>query len=290
MISRVNTKLCHLDVTSRHKFIEALGINAPVDISNLLTKDSTKLRAGDHQREPWHFALFAIPNKSRLRIGEFATLDDGLSSILHDLLSLGENICRLGVTVDSFLPVECLQFTRCPIAINIYSSPDPESKARCERVLDGWKIYLQHPLFVPPGIQYSNPHLYDEVDLSRVGLSESLRDDQSMVGPRKNLREVQLCYLVFENLAPPELKEGLRYLLQKVWTSDSIETIRWSIGATTEKERKSLEKLLKGAELEYADKSYHEEKGLEWLVEPCPEASSKDQLLGKWEERILQTV
>ncbi|KAI8416638.1 hypothetical protein FOFC_02951, partial [Fusarium oxysporum] len=275
-ISRVNTKLCHVDITSQHRFIEALGINAPVDINNLLTKDSTKFRSRDHQREPLHFALFAIPNKSCIRIGEFATLDDGLSSILHALLALGESTCRLGVTVDSFLPVECLQFTRCPIAINIYCSPDPESKERCEGVLDRWKIYLQHPLFMPPDIQYSNPHVFGEVD-------------QSMVGPSQSFREVQLWYLVFENLAHPELKEGLRYLLQKVWTSDSIEAIRRSIGVTTEEEWKSLGKSLKGHELECANESYYEKEGLEWLVEPCPDASSKDQLLGKWQERILRT-
>ncbi|EGU71906.1 hypothetical protein FOXB_17585 [Fusarium oxysporum f. sp. conglutinans Fo5176] len=175
MISRVNTKLCHVDITSQHRFIEALGINAPVDINNLLTKDSTKFRSRDHQH-----------------------------------------------------------------------------------------------------IQYSNPHVFGEVD-------------QSMVGPSQSFREVQLWYLVFENLAHPELKEGLRYLLQKVWTSDSIEAIRRSIGVTTEEEWKSLGKSLKGHELECANESYYEKEGLEWLVEPCPDASSKDQLLGKWQERILRT-
>ncbi|EXK25337.1 hypothetical protein FOMG_17998 [Fusarium oxysporum f. sp. melonis 26406] len=275
-ISRVNNKLCHLDITSREKFIEALGISAPVNLSNLLTKDSTKFRARDHQREPWHFALFSIPNNYYLHIGEFATLDDGLSSILHDLLGLGESTCRLGVVLDPFLPLECLQLTRIPTEINIYCSPDPMSRNLCERALDKWKLYLQDPLSVPLGIQYRNPQCFGD-------------DYASIVGPSEILREAQLCYLAFENLARPELKEGFRYLLQKVWTSDSIEDIRLSIGMTTEEEWKYLDKWSKDGELECAKESYHEKKGFKWLVEPYPEASSKDQLLKRWRERILQT-
>ncbi|SCO54575.1 uncharacterized protein FFNC_15579 [Fusarium fujikuroi] len=274
-VVEVGDKFCQLNITSQQKFLEAVGISAPVDISNLLTKDSTELRVGDERRPLRHFDLSAIPNSTCLRVGDFATSNEDLSQKLRVLLELGEAKCRLGAVLDSSLPLECSQMTTMPVFINIYCSL--ESEGDVERVIEKLDIYLQHPLYVPTNIQYHNPQYLGEVD-------------QSMVGLYENFRETQLRYLAFENLAPPQLKEGLRYLFQEGRQHDDMECLRLKIGMTTAEEWQDLEEELEEVELECLRKSYPEKKGLEWLVEPYPEASSIRQLSDKWQERILRSI
>ncbi|KAF4963543.1 hypothetical protein FSARC_8448 [Fusarium sarcochroum] len=229
-IIQVNNKFCHLDITSQQKFLEALGISTPVDISDLLIPGSTKLKLGDQRRLPMHFGLLVNPSDSCLRIGDFAALDKGLSSSLHDLVRLGESKCHLDVVLDLSLPLECLRLTRIPVAINIYCSAHAELGKDICNILDRKKLYLQHPLSILPDIQYRNPHFLGKVH-------------QSMVGPRESLREAQLRYLILENLAPTEQREGLRFLFQEGRQYDDMKTLRRKIGLATKEEWNELKEI-----------------------------------------------
>ncbi|RKL13857.1 hypothetical protein BFJ70_g15811 [Fusarium oxysporum] len=249
-------QLFHLNFTSPKLFLEALNIRAPIDIRNLTAKDSAdlwkQLSQWEVERSPREFYLSATDiNNNRLCIDNFATLDEYSLLILHDLLKLSEDECRLSVVLDLSLPLECLRMTSIPIQINIYCSPEPAPKLRVERILDRWNLYLQHPIFVPHGVQYDNWQFLGKVEPAMVGSSEPMR-------------EMQLCYLVFENLAPEEWKLGLRRLFQEARNHDLIDLFESQI-----------------------------DDEIKWLVEPCAEEKTHDEITGlcqlrnRWAEQIL---
>ncbi|KAF4971239.1 hypothetical protein FSARC_1861 [Fusarium sarcochroum] len=187
-IVQVDDEFCHLNVTSLTKFRAALGFSHPTCISDLIVDSSaTKiaeqlldLGTGDRRPAPQHFYLSVDGNTGHLCVGDFATLSEKVSLELRDLSKLGESICRLAITLDLALPLGCLDMMTIPVLVNIYWNSDSGLSPDLSP-----SLYLQHPLYTPPGCLYDNPQFFGKVT-------------QDMVGPSQRFAWTQLSYLLFE--------------------------------------------------------------------------------------------